>query len=247
MPIADLLPSAQVLLSLEVEELAAVLLEEMHRQRASRDAEPFYITDQFGFIHAGGGDAQWPSHLLDALNGALAETAAWLEREVLIMRDPAVPISRGSPHVLTRRGMRLRNRADVAAYRETAALPLHLLHPAIANKVAPMFMRGDHDVAVFQAFKAVEVAVRKAAGLGDDKLGKSLMMEAFNADRGPLRDSGILPAEREAEMFLFAGAIGHGKNPGSHRDVEMDRTEAARLVVFASHLLALVDKRCAPP
>lgn len=141
----------------------------------------------------------------------------------------------------------MRNRAAVAAYRETAALPRHLLHPAIAARVAPMFTRGDHDVAVVLAFKAVEVAVRTAIGAGDDKLGKALMLEAFNPDRGPLRDTSIVHAEREAEMFLFAGAIGHGKNPGSHRDVEMDRTEAARLVLFASHLLALVDKRRPPP
>ncbi len=92
--------------------------------------------------------------------------------------------------MLTRRGMRLRNRAEVAAYREAAALPLHLLHPAIAGRVAPLFMRGDHDVSVVQAFKAVEVAVGDAAGLGDEKLGKALMLEAFKPDKGPLRDFG---------------------------------------------------------
>ena len=242
MPVVDLLPSAEVLLDLEVEELAALLLEDIHRQRGSHGQAQFYIDGQFEFVR-GRHDDRWPQHRYKALNVAVAEAAAWLEREVLIVRDPAAPISRGGPYVLTRRGLRMRNRADVAAYRETAALPLHLLHPAIAGKVAPMFTRGDHDVAVVQAFKAVEVAVRTAANLGNDKVGKSLMLEAFNPDKGALRDGGVVHAEREAEMFLFAGAIGHGKNPGSHRDVEMDRTEAARLIIFASHLLALVDKR----
>jgi uncharacterized protein (TIGR02391 family) len=242
MAIVDLLPSAEMLLELEVEELAAVLLEDMHRQRGFHGQAQFYVNNQFEFMR-GRHDDLWPQHQYGALNGAVAEAAAWLEREVLIIRDPAVPISRGEPYVLTRRGMRMRNRADIAAYQEAAALPRHLLHPTIAGRVAPMFLRGDHDVAVVLAFKAVEVAVRTAIGAGDEKLGKPLMLEAFNPDRGPLRNADVIHAEREAEMFLFVGAIGHGKNPGSHRDVEMDRTEAARLIIFASHLLALIDKR----
>lgn len=243
MHICDLVPSAEFLLRLEVEDLAAVLLESIHRQRGSHGGETqFSLKDQFEFMREGG-DLQWPQLLYRAVNGAVAEATAWLEREVLIMRDPAAQLSRNCPYVLTRRGTQLRNRADVAAYRETAALPVHLLHPAIAGRVAPMFMRGDHDIAVVQAFKAVEVAVRAAIGAGADKLGQQLMRDAFHPERGPLRDASLVPAEREAEMFLFAGAIGHGKNPGSHREVEMDRTEAARLILFASHLLSLVDKR----
>lgn len=125
MPIVDLLPSAEVLLDLEVEELAAILLEDFHRQRGSHGQAQFYVNDQFEFMR-GRHDDQWPQHRYNALNGAVAEAAAWLEREVLIVRDPAAPISRGGPYVLTRRGMRMRNRADVAAYRETASLPTHL-------------------------------------------------------------------------------------------------------------------------
>ena len=48
---------------------------------------------------------------------------------------------------------------------------------------------------------------------------------------------------REAVAAMFAGAIGHAKNPPSHRDVKMNRQTAARLVVFASHLLDVVDTR----
>lgn len=243
MRIADLLPSADLLLVLEVEDLAAVLLEVVHRQLDDSGGETqFYITGQADFMRVSG-DPNWPHHQLRAVNNAIAEAAAWLEREVLIVRDPAVPISRGGPYMLTRRGMRLRNRADVAAYRETAALPVHVLHPAIAGKVAPMFLHGNHNLAVVQAFKAVEVAVRAATGAGKGKLGVSLMRDAFHPETGPLTDRSLLVAEREAEMALFAGAIAHAKNPGSHFDVEMDRTEAARLILFASYLRSLVDKR----
>ena len=42
-------------------------------------------------------------------------------------------------------------------------LQREVLHPKIADKVWMAFMRGEFDVAAFQAMKAVEVAVRDAA------------------------------------------------------------------------------------
>ena len=104
------------------------------------------------------------------------------------------------------------------------------------------------DIAVFQAFKEVEVAVRntanaKGAGYADSEVGTPLMRKAFHPDTGPLADKALVAAEREAEMHLFAAAIGHAKNPTSHRDVAMTAPEAARLIVFASHLFDIVERR----
>jgi uncharacterized protein (TIGR02391 family) len=92
-----------------------------------------------------------------------------------------------------------------------------------AQKVVPLFRRGDYDVAVFQAFKEVEVAVRKAAnakkaGYPDSDVGTALMRKAFHPETGPLTDMAVVRAEREAVMHLFSGAIGHAKNPMSHRE-----------------------------
>ena len=69
------------------------------------------------------------------------------------------------------------------------------------------------------------------------------MHRAFQPENGPLRDKAAVAAERQAEMLLFAGAIGHAKNPPSHRDVAMDRVQAVRLIAFASHLLDIVEIR----
>ena len=107
---------------------------------------------------------------------------------------------------------------------------------------------GDHDIAVFQAFKEVEVAVRtrrtsRETGYSDSEIGTPLMRKAFHPDTGPLADKALVAAEREAEMHLFAAAIGHAKNPTSHRDVAMTALEAARLIVFASHLFDIVERR----
>jgi hypothetical protein len=74
----------------------------------------------------------------------------------------------------------------------------------LANKVRHLFLRGDHDTAVFQAFKEVEVAVRKAGNYPNDLLGVNLMRAAFHPDTGPLSDMTLVTAERQSEMHLFS-------------------------------------------
>jgi len=71
------------------------------------------------------------------------------------------------------------------------------------------------------------------------------MQKAFHIKIGLLINKEFTKPERESEMFLFSGAIGHAKNPVSHRDVNLTREEAARLIVFASHLLNIVEQRAA--
>jgi len=77
------------------------------------------------------------------------------------------------------------------AYRKGHILPTDLLQPTLAEKVQPLFLRGDHDVAVFQSFKEVEVAVRsaankKGANYPDDLVGVTLMRKAFHPETRPV-------------------------------------------------------------
>jgi hypothetical protein len=67
------------------------------------------------------------------------------------------------------------------------------------------------------------------------------MREAYKPDSGALTDMNTPAGERQAVMELFSGAIGHGRNPPSHRDVVIARVDAARLIGLASYLLELVD------
>jgi uncharacterized protein (TIGR02391 family) len=104
-------------------------------------------------------------------------------------------------------------------------------------------LRGDHDIAVLSTFKAVEIAVRRAGGYEEGELGTRLVRKAFDPENGPLADKTLELGEKKAQSDLFAGAIGAAKNPASHRDVEMTKAEAARVLLFASYLLSIVESR----
>jgi Protein of unknown function (Hypoth_ymh) len=77
--------------------------------------------------------------------------------------------------------------------------------------------------------------VRDAGRFSDGELGVPLMRRAFHPETGPLTDKSALPAEPEALASLFEGAIVVAKNPWSHREFEMTKVEAARLLLSASH------------
>ena len=102
-----------------------------------------------------------------------------------------------------------------------------MLDPVLASKVRATYLRGDYETAVFQAYKEVEVSVRRASGLGNDRIGTALMREAFNIETGPLTDQRRERSEQEAMSHMFSGAIGLLKNPASHRDTELDDPQEA--------------------
>ena len=117
------------------------------------------------------------------------------------------------------------------------------IHPELRQAPLFLFSQGYYDSAVFLAFKQVEVTVRKAGGYAKTDYGIDLMRKAFNAGDGNLTAMDKPKSEKEAEAHLFAAAIGAYKNPSSHRAVEITDKEAAEAIIFASHLLRIVDSR----
>jgi uncharacterized protein (TIGR02391 family) len=230
----DLFSTADSLLALPAEDLGVVLLRIVQEERGPRVTissieMPVWNANSSGFPH----------HRRSEVARAIGEAWQWLQNTGLLMTDPEQP---NGYFCLTRKGRAIKSPADFEAYRQGNVLPVALLHPTIAEKARPMFMRGDYDVAVFQAFKDVELAVRTAAKLSDSDIGRKLMQIAFQPEKGPLTDSSADKGEQVGVMDLFSGAIGYCKNPASHRSPGYDRVAAAQLLAFASFLLTQVDQ-----
>jgi uncharacterized protein (TIGR02391 family) len=141
----------------------------------------------------------------------------------------------------TKKGVQLSEDSFQRLISKWKLIPEKLLHREILNRAYHLFLAGEFESAVIQAFKAVEVTVRKAAGLQPEDVGTKLMRKAFDPANGPLTDQTLPLAEREALAHLFASGIGLYKNPCSHRHVEMDYHEAFEKLNLASHLMKQVD------
>lgn len=122
-------------------------------------------------------------------------------------------------------------------------VPSLLFHKIIIKKCWPNIERTEFADAVFKAFKAVEIEIRKACGFPAELIGAKLMREAFNPEKGPLTDSSVPIAERQSMSDLFCGTLGLYKNPHSHRDVDIEFNEAFEMLLLATHLLNIIDKR----
>jgi uncharacterized protein (TIGR02391 family) len=176
----------------------------------------------------------------DLLLARLSDAWTWLESHALVGVDG---------HNMSSTWQRL-----TAAGREYAkddhALMKLWAGDRLAGKLDPVlasalnnFHFGDYQTACFAAMKEVEIAVRGAAGLGNDVVGVNVMRQAFNPKEGPLRDATAEGGEQVAIMELFAGAIGAFKNPNSHRTVDYDDpVEAAETIQLADLLLRILRR-----
>jgi uncharacterized protein (TIGR02391 family) len=179
-----------------------------------------------------------PHYKQEPVNGAVLEAWAFLVREGLLIATD------NDAYLISRRGRKLKGRQDLEAYRKSNILPKASLHPVIADRVWPNFLRGEYETAVFQAFKEVEDAVRTAGGFQPTDIGTDVIGKAFEPNSGPLTDPGLPEAERKAMLALFAGAVALFRNPSGpqHRTLT-DPNQAAEMISFASLLMRTVDSR----
>jgi hypothetical protein len=130
---------------------------------------------------------------------ALMEAWAWLQSAGLLVEKASSSPGR---FFISRRGKQITSRDDFEAYRKANLLPKAQLHPLIARKVYPAFLRGEYDTAVFQALREVEVSVRQAGRFTAEWVGEKLMRAAFASAKSSSRG----PCDRQPTSCRRAGS-----------------------------------------
>ncbi|MEJ8631868.1 TIGR02391 family protein [Sphingomonas sp. I4] len=187
--LSPIFPETEVLASLSSAQLAELLI----RDLASKPE----IWN--GRYHKSNVLAWYAACARDISALAFAEAWSWAEANGLLVHS--IYANHVGVLELSRSALSLVAEGKFEEFRQAAALPRSLLHPVIAEQAWHLFIVGRYDVAVFAAFKAVEVAVADASGCPGT--GTALMRAAFDKDAGPLRDPMLDKGEREAMSHLL--------------------------------------------
>lgn len=231
----------EILLNLEPEELAIEIISHIKK----RQNPPYTNNNSFSateiiheYIRGISNNLHEDRQVKKNIGHAIWEAWSWLEANTLIVWGDQQNGANGY-RILSRRAVKLSDE-ELVSYKKATGLSKSHLHPTIAHKVWNYFIRGDYDTAVFYAAKTIEISVKNKTGLNN--IGVPLMRKAFKQEEGLLSDKSLPTGEQQARSDLFAGFIGSYKNPGSHRDVNLDDPiEAIQVVLFASHLLKIID------
>jgi len=211
------IPTPEILLELEPEELAGVLLPVLQKESLNYQGKVSGYNFCNGFRQS---QEIYPRQTVPAVTRAIMEAWNWMLNHGFLAPEPENHT--GDWVFLTRASEKPQTAADFEMFRKATLLSPKLLHQRIVATAWPTFIRGKYDTAVFEAFKEVEVAVRTACGYEAKVIGVALMRQAFHIENGPLTDKSLPETERQSLSDLFSGSIGSYKNPISHRTVQID-------------------------
>lgn len=127
-------------------------------------------------------------------------------------------------------------------------LTLEGLHPEIIAAAGALFSDGHYSAAIFEAFKAVEVRVRKQSGI--DASGRDLMAKALGGDSPPISVASTSGRsgqdEQEGFKFIFMGTMQGIRNPKGHELIQQTEPEPTlEYLAFASLLMRRLDDAAA--
>lgn len=131
-------------------------------------------------IYQSGQIPKFPENCKKEVVEVINEGWFWLFRNGLIVPEPGTNGNNGFM-IPTRVGKELlANPEGFGNFIAETKFPKALLHQSIADKVWATLVQGNLDVAVFIAFKAVEVAVRDVGKYAATDIGIQLMRKAFD-------------------------------------------------------------------
>jgi uncharacterized protein (TIGR02391 family) len=203
--------SGSALLALEPDALGAKTLALLCKRGPNQNQGMFHLgnlmRELWAYPTLPGYQSPFPQSKRSEIDLAISEAWAWLEREGLLVPAPDINGHNGW-RVLGRRARGYAQNVDTSRRAAPITFPKELLHPHILEKAWPAYLRTDFDNAAFEAMKAVEIAVRDAAGYSSEKIGVNLIQEAFSQGKGPLTDTTAPSSEQVSRMNLFWGAMG---------------------------------------
>ena len=144
---------------------------------------------------------------MDVLLSRLSDAWAWLEAHALIGPSAQNPQS-GNWQRLTALGDEILQDPNAVAKVWAADRLAGDLHPALSS-ARSNFALGDFETASFAAMKAVEVEVRRVAGLPNELIGVPLMRKAFGPRDGVLCDPGAEGGEQQVQQTCSLVRSGH--------------------------------------
>lgn len=142
----------------------------------------------------------------------------------------------------TKKGVQFKEKDFQSLIGKWTIIPQIMLHPIIKNKCWKLIAVEEFDNAIFNAYKSIEIRIRKLSSLKSEDIGVKLIRKAFDPKNGPLTDFSLPVSEREAIAHLFCGAIGKYKNPQSHRDINTDFKKCYISLLLASNLHNIIDE-----
>lgn len=118
-------------------------------------------------------------------------------------------------------------------------------HPKIIKVSRKLFADGHYAQAIFEAFKAVNNAVKKKSGV-TDKDGQALMAWVFNEEKPILKLNSLRTQSDKDEQIgfklLYMGAMTGIRNPKAHDHIlQTDPLRTLKYLAFASLLMEIID------
>lgn len=122
---------------------------------------------------------------------------------------------------------------------------IHIVSPEIRKNCLKLFKDGHNEMAIANAYKAVNNYVKKKSSL-TSKDGVALMQAAFSATTPKIKLNNLSNTsetdEQSGYMNIFAGCMAAIRNPRIHEDNYNDSEETTyKLLLFADHLIQKLE------